>query len=248
MNFYNFIQQLYQLTNFKFRHKRKCLNVVSRFMKTLILTAFLTLYTTSYCFCQLALTKKEKTISLDTNRIWGIKTNSVLLLSVFDYKYDNKRKKYNTYSKFRLDSITKMIKLDDTLKVSAVIIKHFRDTLTDEIYSNAEIEKQWNNGNYRSKHISKDTTFCFNLTDIRELNVQTRQYRHVDAMGIFGMFLMGTGVTIFSAVTVLEGNPNGYYGLALGAGMLGLTKHWVNQAKWLEDFKIGNRDWKIVVK
>ncbi|MBA3675518.1 MAG: hypothetical protein H0W75_11300 [Chitinophagaceae bacterium] len=217
-------------------------------MKILILTILLTFFNFSYCFSQFTITKKDKTISLDTNRVWGIQTNSVLLLSIFDYKYYNKKQKYKSYSKFKLDTIKAMTKIGDTLKFGVTVVQYYRDTVTGNIYSNPQIEKEWNKGNNRSKPVLKDTTFYFAISDIRQLQVQTRQYRHGDAMGIFGMFVMGTGVTIFSIVTVLKGNPNGYYGLGLGAGMLGLTRHWIKKAKWLEDFKIGNRGWTIVAK
>jgi len=75
--------------------------------------------------------------------------------------------------------------------------------------------------------------------------VQTRAYRHTDAMGVVGMIVIGTGVTIYSIVTVLEGNENGYYGLALGAGMLGLAVHWLKKGSWLQEFDIKKNKWTI---
>jgi len=56
---------------------------------------------------------------------------------------------------------------------------------------------------------------------------------------------MGTIITTIGIVTVLEGDENGYFGLALGAGMLGVTIHWVKKASWLQEFDIKNNKWTI---
>lgn len=215
------------------------------FMKASIITVLLVICSYHCCFSQLGLVKNNKIISLDTNRIWGIQTNSVLLLSIFDYKFYAKKEKYNDKTLYRLDTVKSIKKIRDTLEFAVSIVQHYRDTVSGEIYSNIQIEKEWNMGNFKSQRVLKDTIFRFAISDIKQLKVQTRAYRHTDAMGVVGMIVIGTGVTIYSIVTVLEGNENGYYGLALGAGMLGLAAHWLKKGSWLQEFDIKKNKWTI---
>lgn len=214
-------------------------------MKFLLLIAILSTLSVNDGFSQLIITKKNKRVSLDTNRIWGVNTNSVLLLSIYDFKYYSKRDKYKGYQLFRLDTVKNLKKNKDTLEFAARIIKYYRDTISNEIISNTQTDKEWRKGKFSSKPVFLDTTFHFAFSNIQQLKIQTRNYRHRDGLGIFGMFVMGTGVTLFSVVTVLQGNENGFYGLALGAGMLGLTKHWINQSRWLKEFKTTKNGWTI---
>src|ERR1700741_3051529 len=127
-------------------------------MKTSITTVLLAICLHHFCFSQLVLAKKDKIISLDTNRIWGIQTNSVLLLSIFDYKYyAKKEQKYKDKTLYRLDTVKSIKKVDDTLEFAVHIVQHYRDTVSGEIYSNTQIEKEWNMGNFKSKRVLKDT-------------------------------------------------------------------------------------------
>jgi len=214
-------------------------------MKTSIITVLLIICSHHFCFSQLVLEKNSKIISLDTNRIWGIQTNSVLLLSIFDYKFYAKKEKYKDKTLYRVDTVKSIKKIGDTLEFAVRIVQYYRDTVSGEIYSNTQVENEWSRGNFKIERILKDTIFSFSISDIKELNVQTKAYRHTDPMAIVGMFVIGTGVTIYSIVTVLEGNENGYYGLALGAGMLGVTIHWLKKGSWLQEFDIKKNKWTI---
>ena len=214
-------------------------------MRTSIITVLLTICSYHFCFSQLVLTKNNKIISLDTNRIWGIQTNSILLLSIFDYIFYAKKEKYKDKTLYRLDTVESIKKIGDTLEFAVRIVQHYRDTVSGEIYSNTQVENEWSRGNFKIQRILKDTIFSFSISDIKELNVQTKAYQHMDPMAIVGMFVMGTIITTIGIVTVLEGDENGYFGLALGAGMLGVTIHWVKKASWLQEFDIKNNKWTI---
>jgi len=142
-------------------------------MKTSIITVLLTICSYHFCFSQLVLTKNNKIISLDTNRIWGIQTNSILLLSIFDYIFYAKKEKYKDKTLYRLDTVKSIKKIADTLEFAVRIVQHYRDTVSGEIYSNTQVENEWSRGNFKIQRILKDTIFSFSISDIKELNVQT---------------------------------------------------------------------------
>jgi hypothetical protein len=216
-------------------------------MKTLIFLTILSIWTSNKCFSQLTLTKKTKSVSLDTNRVWSIKSNSVRLLSYWDYRYRKRINKYPAHLTFRVDSIKQIVKMGDTLKVSAVLLLHYIDTLDGTISSISEADNHWNN---RNRRVLKDTTFLIRMNDIYEMQVQTKPANFEDNLGMaaVGMFVIGTVGTVVGTVEVLKGHPYGYLAIGGGVAFLGYLRHELRKSKWFDKFKIGEKDWKIVAK
>ena len=196
---------------------------------------------------QLSLTKKNKGISLDSNRVLSIKANSIILLSYLDYNYHKKIKKYPVALSFMADSIKKIARIGDTLKVQALIMKHYIDSVTGVISSTFEAGQHWN---VRNKRVLIDTTFYFGITDIREIMVQTKKPNYEDGpgMAVVGMFILGTSATIVGTIEVLKGHPYGYLAIGGGLAFLGYMKYSLKKNKWFHNFKIGKKDWKIETK
>ncbi|RYY43747.1 MAG: hypothetical protein EOO06_19265 [Chitinophagaceae bacterium] len=213
-------------------------------MKTLILFSLLTLAAVT-CFSQLSLVNKKRVIRLEASKILGVQTDRTnLQVPTYIVKYA-RGKTGGEKTVYLLEKVHAVKTVADSMLLPVTIIQHYQDSISGEIYSNTQVKREWAQGNYRGKPILQDTIFQFAIADIRQLRIQTKEPRSADGMGIFGMLTIGTAVTIYSAVTVIKGNGNGYYGLALGTGMLGLGSHWIKQSRWQEDFTISSKKWSI---
>jgi hypothetical protein len=191
---------------------------------------------------QLVLVKGNKQVKIDTNKILGFNSSTVVVASVYDYT----RKSSSIVPVVSTDSIRGVFFKGNNMTAIARTFICYVDSFSGQHYTPAERQQLYLKGYNKMFPIFKDTTVTTPLDNISSITLKTREYRRGgDGMGIFGMFVMGTGVTIFSTVTVIKGNNNGFYGLGLGALMLGLTRHWIKQAQWFKRYEISNKKWRI---
>ena len=210
---------------------------------------FLILIIPLFAFGQIKLVKKDKMINLQNKEILSIQTNSEVIFASYDFEGYLRKKKYSLLKKFQLDKIEKIsLYHKDSIKVTAKFIDHYLDTLSGNRYTPKEMIKVRKSGNYQSiKSIEKDTIFYYALSEIKQFQIKKDEEVNGGGFGAVGLLLGGTIAVITGVVVTIKDGIGGLIVLAIGGGCFGLAKYIINKSKYWNDYKIGLKEWEIVI-
>ncbi|MDJ1485342.1 hypothetical protein QNI16_32925 [Cytophagaceae bacterium YF14B1] len=207
----------------------------------LLLSAFLfPLLTTA----QITLTKKNKIQKVDAAHILEVKTTHTLLLSWYDYNSHIRKKKYVGYDKYLVSSVNSFELKNDSLYMNVQLLDSYQDTLTGQKYTVSEASKYKLYATRSIKAIRKDTSFHFALSDITEMQVQTKQPAG-GGFSIAGLYLFSALSAGGAIISAINGSEVTYVMLGMAVVCYGAARYVQHRVQWWDDFKIHKKKWRI---
>lgn len=214
--------------------------------KNLIIISILLLIVCNTLFSQNYIERHGKKISLDTNRIWSIKTDSVWLHSIFETISVYKKEKYLFYKKYQLDSVYHIIKEGNNILIKARIIELYEDTVSKQSFTTLEYYKFRSGGEpFFFKPLERDTIFRFPKESIQNIEIQMRPYRRTDGLALLGLIFMGTIATVSGTVAALKDDEEELYNLGVGVGFYTLAYRMIKRGRWIYSYKTSKNRWTI---
>lgn len=197
---------------------------------------------------QIKLLWNEKTFTVQPDKITGLKTSNLLLLTSGNYNKYTSKKRYRSYTKGILLSVKEITSSSEMIFLHVQLLTAYTDTISKELYTiqnYSEEAKKQNIYLLRSlKPITKDTLLSFPLTEMREIQVKTNANTG-GGFGILGLLLMGTALSGAGVVETIKEGFVGVYILGLGAGILGVASLMFKEVQSETNFKIGRNHWEI---
>lgn len=196
-------------------------------------------------YSQVKVTKGRKIVTIEATRILQIETKFDIISAPGSGRPNDKGNEAK--AKYNVDVIRDIDARHDSIVILARRTTHYKDSVTGKIYSNKEMENEYDKGNmfFSVYRVTNDTTFHFEKSDVIRVRIRIKDNAKGGGFGTVGLALMGTALTITGTISAVDGEAGGFALIGAGVLALGTAKYLVEKSRWFKDLYIGSDQWMI---